>query len=43
MSRPPLEVADLARAASTAFLDRSRHWIRWTHRRNKPNFWATSC
>ena len=31
MSRPPLEVADLVRAAGTAFLERSRQWIRWTH------------
>jgi predicted RNA-binding Zn-ribbon protein involved in translation (DUF1610 family) len=31
MSRPPLEVADLVRAAGTAFIERSRQWIRWTH------------
>ena len=31
MSRPPLEVADLVRAAGTAFIQRSRQWIRWTH------------
>jgi hypothetical protein len=31
MSRPPLEVADLIRAAGTAFIERNRHWIRWTH------------
>ena len=31
MDRPPLEVADLVRAAGTAFLERSRQWIRWTH------------
>ncbi len=28
MSRPPLEVADLIRAAGTAFLERNRQWIR---------------
>ena len=31
MDRPPLEVADLVRAAGTAFIERSRQWIRWTH------------
>src|ERR1700730_2133718 len=31
MSRPPLEVADLIRAAGTAFLQRSRQWITWKH------------
>ena len=31
MSRPPLEVADLVRTAGTAFLERSRQWIRWPH------------
>jgi putative transposase/transposase-like zinc-binding protein len=31
MSRPPLEVADLIRAAGTAFLQRSRQWIGWKH------------
>jgi hypothetical protein len=31
MSRPPLEVADLVRAAGTAFIERSRKWIRWKH------------
>jgi hypothetical protein len=31
MSRPPLEVADLVRAAGTAFLERNRQWIRWAH------------
>jgi len=29
MSRPPLEVADLIRAAGEAFIERSRQWIRW--------------
>ena len=33
MTRPPLEVADLVRAAGTTFFERSRHWIRWTHRK----------
>src|SRR5882724_13542086 len=31
MSWPPLEVADLIRAAGTAFLERNRQWIRWKH------------
>jgi Putative transposase/Transposase zinc-binding domain len=31
MSRPPLEVADLVRAAGGAFIERSRQWIRWKH------------
>ena len=31
MSRPPLEVADLVRAAGVAFLQRSCPWIRWKH------------
>jgi len=31
MSRPRLEVADLVRSAGTAFIERNRHWIRWTH------------
>jgi Putative transposase/Transposase zinc-binding domain len=31
MSRPLLEVADLVRCAGTAFLERNRHWLRWTH------------
>ncbi len=31
MSRPPLEVADLVRAAGEAFIERSRRWIRWKH------------
>jgi hypothetical protein len=31
MSRPPLEVADLIRNAGTAFIERNRPWIRWTH------------
>ena len=31
MSRPPLEVADLVRAAGDAFIERSRRWITWKH------------
>src|SRR5437763_716405 len=31
MSRPLLEVADIVRAAGEAFIERSRHWIRWKH------------
>jgi hypothetical protein len=31
MSRPPLEVADLIRAAGTAFWERNRHWLSWKH------------
>jgi len=31
MSQPLLEVADIVRAAGEAFIERSRHWIRWKH------------
>jgi hypothetical protein len=31
MSRPPLEVADLVRAAGNSFIERSRKWISWKH------------
>jgi hypothetical protein len=31
MNRPPLEVADLIRAAGTAFWERNRHWLSWKH------------
>ena len=31
MSRPPLEVADLIRAAGTTFYQRSRKWFTWLH------------
>ena len=31
MARPPLEVADLVRAAGEAFIERNRHWLRWKH------------
>src|SRR5216683_2230765 len=31
MARPPLEVADLFRAAVDAFIKRNRHWLGWKH------------
>ncbi len=31
MSRPPLEVADVIRAAPDSFFDRGRHWFSWLH------------
>lgn len=31
MNRPPLEVADLVRAAGEAFIERSHRWICWQH------------
>src|ERR1700757_3231686 len=31
MARPPVEVADLIRAAGDAFIKRNRHWLRWKH------------
>src|SRR5580700_3976863 len=31
MYRPPLEVADLVRIAGTAFIERNRQGLRWTH------------
>jgi hypothetical protein len=31
MPRPPLEVADVIRAAGDAFFDRSRRWLSWRH------------
>ncbi len=31
MSRPQLEVADIIRSAGTGFMERNRHWLRWTH------------
>jgi hypothetical protein len=31
MSRPPLEVADIIRAAGEAFIERNRDWLRWEH------------
>src|SRR5215831_2946888 len=33
MSRPPLEVADLIRAAGSTFLERNRQWLGWKHRK----------
>jgi hypothetical protein len=31
MDRPPLEVADIVRAAGDTFIERNRHWLRWMH------------
>jgi hypothetical protein len=31
MARPPLEVADLIRAAGTSFYKGSRQWFTWLH------------
>ena len=31
MSRPPLEVADIIRAAGEAFIEQNRHWLGWKH------------
>jgi Putative transposase/Transposase zinc-binding domain len=31
MSRPPLEVADIVRAAGEVFIERNRHWLHWKH------------
>jgi len=31
MNRPPLEVADIVRAAGEAFIQRNCHWLRWKH------------
>src|SRR6202162_5376858 len=31
MFRPPLEVADLIRAAGHAFIEQNRHWLSWKH------------
>jgi Putative transposase/Transposase zinc-binding domain len=33
MSRPPLEVADIIRSAGESFLEKSRRWITWQHRK----------
>jgi hypothetical protein len=33
MNRPPLEVADIIRSAGGSFLEQSRHWITWQHRK----------
>jgi predicted Zn-ribbon and HTH transcriptional regulator len=31
MPRPPLEVADIVRAAGLVFIDHSRRWLTWLH------------
>jgi hypothetical protein len=31
MSRPPLEVADIIRAAGELFIEQNSHWLRWKH------------
>ena len=31
MDRPPLEVADIVRAAGDTFIERNRNWLRWMH------------
>ena len=31
MPRPPLEVADLVRAAGKRFVEKSRGWLSWQH------------
>ena len=31
MSRPPLEVADLIRAAGQGFIERNRRWLTYQH------------
>ena len=31
MDRPPLEVADLVRAAGETFIEHSRKWLTWAH------------
>jgi hypothetical protein len=33
MNRPPLEVADIIRSAGESFLEQSRRWITWQHRK----------
>jgi hypothetical protein len=33
MNRPPLEVADIIRSAGEPFLEHSRRWITWQHRK----------
>ena len=42
MSRPPLEVADLIRAAGAAFIERSRQWISWKHSQSAAGHRAVS-
>jgi len=31
MPRPPIEVADVIRAASESFFERSQKWFTWLH------------
>src|SRR5262252_383543 len=31
MTRPPLEVAEIVRAAGEVFIERNRHWLHWKH------------
>ncbi len=31
MDRPPLEVADIVRAAGDTFIERNCQWLRWMH------------
>ena len=33
MSRPPLEMADVVRCAGQSFIEHSRRWINWQHRK----------
>jgi Transposase zinc-binding domain len=33
MNRPPLEVADIIRSQRESFLEQSRSWIGWQHRK----------
>ena len=33
MNRPPLEMANIIRSAGESFLEKSRHWITWQHRK----------
>ena len=33
MNRPPLEVADIIRSQRESFLEQSRSWINWQHRK----------
>ncbi len=33
MSRPPLEMADIVRCAGQSFIEHSRKWINWQHRK----------
>lgn len=31
MNRPPVEVADIIRACGAGFIEKSRHWLHWSH------------